>query len=410
MQGMWEQAVALLGPAVEAARRALAELEDDAIPAALQRVARSSDRRLPPPLARRLLDHLDHDDWLRERAVEAWPQADPDDPQPARAASALFLLRPPGWEPRLAAVVAGQEASSAQAEATSTRRRVEELERTVAELERKLAAVRGEAATREQELRERQTAELQRVKEAVARERRRADEAERAAQLAARQLERLREELAEADDRIAELRERLLKTRRAEPAAGTSEGWALGRDRPREVARLLDQILAAMQRPVQPSPPGRAGERPRMRLAEGVRPDSAAAVEWLLRREGPTRLLVDGYNLLHALDAADDPGARQRLVGSLARLRRLATGPLAVTCFFDTALSGEDLAVAGVTVRFVGDADRALAETAEKGGGEVVVVTSDREVRERCQQQGAVGLWSEAMAEWMRERGWFPRG
>jgi rRNA-processing protein FCF1 len=54
-----------------------------------------------------------------------------------------------------------------------------------------------------------------------------------------------------------------------------------------------------------------------------------------------------------------------------------------------------------VEVRFPASADEALIELAGESGS-LVVITSDRRVREEAGQAGAIGLWGEALIDWLR--------
>jgi predicted RNA-binding protein with PIN domain len=58
----------------------------------------------------------------------------------------------------------------------------------------------------------------------------------------------------------------------------------------------------------------------------------------------------------------------------------------------------------GIVVRFAqGDliADDLIVERAETLRNAAVVISDDREVRERCGGYGATVLWSRALAEWL---------
>ncbi|MDR9451454.1 MAG: hypothetical protein RI637_09575, partial [Acidimicrobiia bacterium] len=133
----------LLQPAFKATRKAIRDLDPDEVPAVLHRIAGQSGRRLPPPLARKLTEKLDEDEWLREKAAEAGSDLDPESPDPARAVSALFLLRPEGWEDRAREAV-DNRASGAQQALTA------KLQRTVADLEQQLEAAREKARVAQQ--------------------------------------------------------------------------------------------------------------------------------------------------------------------------------------------------------------------------------------------------------------------
>ena len=58
--------------------------------------------------------------------------------------------------------------------------------------------------------------------------------------------------------------------------------------------------------------------------------------------------------------------------------------------------------VSGVEVEFVSSADAAIVEAARGLRGAVVVVSSDREVREGAEAAGARAVWGSALVEWER--------
>jgi hypothetical protein len=394
----------LVRPAVEAARRALRELDDDEVPASLRTAAASSDRRLPAPVAGRVVRELEASGWLRERALERWPAADPEDRDPAAAASALFLLRPDGWEDRFSRLVAEFEAErrrrSAAAERRKARRTTEELEtlhrrldELRAESDRRVAeAVRTEAARGERVARRNAEleAEVARLGRAVARA-----EAE-IAELAA--------ELSEADLRIEALRRAAGRGRpRPGPVAGEGGAWSWVRGRPAELARSLDQLVAAIL-----APPEEESRRPEaagpVGLPDGIRPDRPEAVDWLLGLELPVSLVVDGYNVIHHLGGTPDAVGRDHLERGLSRIRRLAEAPVRVTVVYDSATEVSTHQRAGLEIRFVPNADEEVRATAATAPGIVVVASSDRAVREGVDGRSVVGLWSEAVAGWIGRR------
>ncbi|HSR15946.1 MAG TPA: hypothetical protein VLL51_09350, partial [Gemmatimonadales bacterium] len=142
----------VLGPALEAARRSLRFLDTDQIPADLRPVAGHSGR-LTPNLAGVVVRALERYDWLRTGAAEAWPEADVD-AGGAEGASALFLLRPEGWELRLASIAltlgeqaavrsgarGDEERAALEAERDRLRSRLKEDRKAAEERERALAA------------------------------------------------------------------------------------------------------------------------------------------------------------------------------------------------------------------------------------------------------------------------------
>jgi len=234
----------LLVEAVVAAREALRRLDADEVPAMLKRVAASSARRLPPPLLVSLLDYLDDSAWLRERAQEAWPDANPEDGDARRAVSALYLLRPDGWEELAQACIERvSDAEGARADEES-RREVRRLKRVVRELESRMDSARSAAEAARHEA----AAELQERIDRSDDLRHRADVArgEARAEVDRLHLEvsRLTAELAEADQRIDELRTR--RARRDLARQGES-GRGFGRGDGLSMAQDLDRMLQTMR-------------------------------------------------------------------------------------------------------------------------------------------------------------------
>ncbi len=391
----------LLAPAVTAARRALAELDEEEIPARIRRVASSSARKLPPPLQRSLIAELDHSDWLRERALDRLEDGD----DPARRASRLFLERPEGWEDELAELVDvarnrrdrtegrhwRQVAARLQAELSEARQAAKRAERELAARVEQATAAAAEAL---EERLDRAHSRARRLTDEVAALRHRVAE-----ETAARR--RLESELSDMARRLEELRERLWRQRRdSEPVETTGYGWS--RDNPLSLARHLDQLSAALGA-ARPSPSDTGGGAvPGGGLPPGVRPDEAAAVEWLRSRRIPTLVLVDGYNVAFELAAGEpDDAVRRRLEDALRRLWRTAEGPLRIVVFYDTSDTPDVISTPGVTVRYVPSADDALVAAAADADLDAVVVSSDREVRERSEAVGAFTLWSSALAGWV---------
>lgn len=385
---MDQDRVELLRPTVEALRRALVHFDESDIPAGLQRVADSAARRLPVPLVRRALSELESSEWLRQETLAAWTEPD--------AAGRMFLERPDGWVDAMEAM-------------TSDRREAVE-DRVRSELERDLAAERASsrefknrlarANKRISEVEEQvRRTHLNDVERAEAGRKRAEDEQRRTAQLAAdleARLERSEGERRSAEQRIDSLR-RMVQRERQHPqdvAEPPRRGWFP--DSPREMADELDRIVLAVRRaPVGESLARRDPEI--VTLPSGVRPDRAEAVRWLLTR--PMVWMVDGYNVAFALSDSPDGAVRSRVVAALADLVGLAGPGSAGVVVFDSSL-GQGVYPSDRRVRtvFARSADDWIIEQAQPG---TVVVSSDRRVREGAEDNGAVGLWSEALAAWI---------
>jgi predicted RNA-binding protein with PIN domain len=105
----------------------------------------------------------------------------------------------------------------------------------------------------------------------------------------------------------------------------------------------------------------------------------------------PMRYLIDGYNVTMADDATrrlDRDSMRLALVRRLSARGRELLGPGPVTVVFDGGALREDEVHGNVHVRFSGEesADDVIVRMAIAAGGDVAVVTSDRELRSRVRE------------------------
>jgi predicted RNA-binding protein with PIN domain len=400
-------ATALLRPALEAAvdvaRAGEKATPVTPAPAPLKRYLNFA--RLPDPaleVARRVLDD---DEAFRTRVAGATGEAVVGRP------GWLYLQRPDGWQAELDRLL--QEAAAAEM-ASKDERHERGAQRRLAGAEAALA--RAEAAARAS------------ATEALAAQR--ALEAEReAAEAVAAEVERLRDQLDQLGGERAELIRRLkgaeatanqrtseLRATRhelhmaqaelaggdvaapapvepapptvAEPEAPPPAGPDL--DRLREVAAALVELVGA---------PASSRERPARRVPVGPPPgvydDAPEAAEHLVRVPG-VLVLVDGYNISHAQWHGLPPAEqRTRLLGACGELH--ARCGTEVEVVFDGA--GEAPGYGGtsrdgVRHRFTPAGVEADDVILERIGHEpvarpVVVVSSDRRVRDGARQRGA---------------------
>ncbi|MEX2323830.1 MAG: NYN domain-containing protein [Acidimicrobiia bacterium] len=404
----------LVPRALDAARKALRDADDKEIPprlkARLQRV-RAASGTLPPPLVRPLIEALDEDAWLRGRAIAAWPEAAGELPESEHHASALFLLRPEGWETVFAAVAMARAAREADARADRALQQADDAAEAAGAAKRRerdaeRRARQAEAARREIDRVQREPMRALRVEETRAQaalgEATAAWEAER---------RRLEAETDRLEGSVGALRKevRSLRAARAEAerAARAAAGGASWTEREAVVlAEHLDQVALQARLPRDPGFDDRPHESPRFTLPAGVRPDEAAAIDAVVRWGGPIWLIVDGYNV--GLQVVDEPGeARERLwvVGT----RLVTAGSLLVSLVWDSR-DGEHQVTRqrGLEVRFAGlgtTADDEIVAMLASASRPAVVVTSDRELRERAIARGATVIQSEALIAWSNQRG-----
>ena len=402
MAGPSPELAAALDAIVAQLRRVLRELEEDDIPVPLRKVAKSTGKRLPPPLLRSLLVEVDRNEWFREKAREEIDaEAHPD--------AAAFLSRDPGWWIDLADQAVASAGVSSRAE-EAQRIALARNEEALGEAKRRGRELRAENATL--------TAEVKTLKAALrsappgAKASARRDGLAAQLRAAEAQLERERRQRLEADARVSELlRRRTERHRRSEAAAARSGGL----DDPVAVGRRLDlevAALAAAARGEQPAPhaddEGVAEEG--VRLPAGVLPDSADAITWLLSLPTQVTLIVDGYNAGFLLNKDDRrvPAARRRVLEQLDRLDRLAMAPHRIVVVFDSPHGGADAPAidpGGIEVRFATEAataDDDIVDLVAALTSPAIVVTNDRELRDRVEARGALALWATALAEWVR--------
>ncbi|MDX1689941.1 MAG: NYN domain-containing protein [Acidimicrobiia bacterium] len=403
----------LLRPAIEAVRAALRDLDADQVPADLRRVAAYAGGRLPPPLARAVLKALDRYDWLRERAAASLPDGD----DPASEASAAWLERSAGWSATVARLVEEAVRRSADEASADDRDRIAGLEERIEEVRRvgrrrlsdaeeEVARLRGAL----EEERGRRRAVLAEEARIEAQGRREVDEVQAALADVTNRLEAARAEV----ERLGEVERRLRRERstleHALAEATTGPGWLAGD--PAVLAGHLDELARMAKAAVATdAEPGAAEAEPgRLALPAGVRPDGREAIDWLLGLGAPATVVVDGYNAGFHLTGSTDPGpARRRLGLEVDRLGRLARGPLRVVVVYDSSVdtAPADPGRPGPEIRFTAPdvaADDEIARLAARLPGRVVVLSSDRWVREVAEAAGAVALWSEALVDWAATR------
>jgi hypothetical protein len=299
-----------------------------------------------------------------------------------------------------------------------------ELRRT-AEKTRKLSESLDRAKQREQDI------------AAVHRERLEAETAKKERALAASQkvIERLQKEGTDLKDKLSALQAenaaltermktlRTVQKKRNQAAGGiqtSADGWAP--QSPVALARRLDDVVAAAALPaISTTAKPRASQRLVVSLPASIRPDKPEAIKWLLAQPEPLVVAIDGWNAAHQLKSPPDASQRDRVVEAARRVAIASTGRRTMLIFFDSVEGYESYSTKELEVRFVPSADEALIAFAQRNAkspsknessgarsrprGGLVVITSDRRVREAVEANGAIGLWSEALIDWLKTSG-----
>ena len=391
----------LLTPAVEAARRALRRIDDKDIPARLRDIAGRSGR-LPVPFVKRLLAELGASDWLR---AEALLEVDAETGAGGESASLLYLQRPEGWLERIEALAIGHR----EAIERSQIKRVETELRSASARAGRLEEMLASAERREQEA---TSGVEERLAALVAAHRRSQARLKSSRDRLAGRLSSSEEEVSRLTDENSNLRRKMEETRADRgkflprtAADRVRPPWSLGK--PIEIVRHLDDINKALTITPTPSTVSRPEPEP-TRMAgppPGIRPDRAEAIVWLVSMPDQITVAIDGWNAAHLLQSPPVPATRNRIIEAARRLVLASAGRRRVTAVFDSSQLGDSFSADDVAVTFVASADEELIEMANRDGTGLVVITSDRRVREAVEQAGAVGLWSEALIDWLETGG-----
>ncbi len=392
---MADMEAGLVKEAIEAARRALREMEASEVPAKLRRVVASSARNLPRPLESGLMDAIDEYEWLRDKALEKLPE---DVAGPPR----WYLERPDLWEEDLAAAATERAAGSEQRQVDKLTQEVLDLIEQRDQAREKAKALRAVLELERAEHRDVVTSLKQGRKVPV---RPLADDRRQVEGLEAenQRLERL---VVGQQTRLDKTRAELLRSRRA--TAPNDDSANVRSNDPVSLARQLDRFAAAaLPDAVVIHTTSTLGSPPVadvLSLPPGIAPDAPSAIDYLLTRVEPMWVIVDGYNVSYHLDAAgfSTPAARTKVANGLTRLRARATGKIRVTIVWDSSEQAtEGPAVAGIERKFVPDADEEVRRLSHEANGLVVVISTDREVHAGV-ASGTLVLWSEAFADWMK--------
>ncbi|HUO46592.1 MAG TPA: hypothetical protein VM470_07155, partial [Acidimicrobiia bacterium] len=322
---------------------------------------------------------------------------DVDSPDPRLRASALFLLRPPGWDdarPNLEEKMEGDAvARKLSAELNKAKRRIRRLENELAKAgdragawEELLQSKLAHQAERLGKERKRRDLEIRQMELAMADLRARLDQTEQARTALTADLERLRK-----------------KQPRTLPPESRRRPVAWEPRVPLELARHLDDLAAAgTVSPRSAAVEARESVVVGVQLPTGLRPDRPEAIEWLLGQPQGIVVAIDGWNAAHLLSSPPTVAERLRVVEAGRRIGTASRGRRRVMIVFDSQEGSEQISNPEVEIIYVSSADQEILEMAERATSPLVVISSDRRVREESEAAGAVGLWSEALIDWLR--------
>ena len=407
--------------ALEEARRLVKAMPPAEVPHALRRTRASSSRRMTPVEELTLYRELDRNEEFRQATLDNLGHPSPPDADPRAAVSVLFLERSENWESQTRGYLAEMALEKARAEIERLRKRESDLLAENSAIESRAAEIRRRAEEKIRHDAEERTQTLERARERNAATDKKLEKKGREAEYWEKEARAAWDELSEVDRRYETLRRRYsLKTKPITPPSGAGPGREVGFSRdPLRTARTLDRMVSFWEVGSDPAPPA-AAPAPRLELPAGLDPLSGGAVRWIYDDAHRLTLIVDGWNAafhriyhLHGqnTDRRPDQETVEFVTNKLDKLAQYSFGEHRVRIYLDSkhagtlALEWENRFRSGrVTGNYVENADDSIAEEARRRAGEpVVVITSDRELADRCREHGAMVLKSEGLAEWMAE-------
>jgi len=394
--------VGILSNVLDVARVELRDMDEDDLPSRLRKVSKSSARALPAPFARSILKEILSNDGFREAVLDRWRDEGIDDP-----VGLAYLKDPVGSRDLVARMDLESEVARRESEAKSQALRIASLEEQLREAKRRLKTDRdrhleiiGGLGARDEEkrkplLRSRESAETER------------DEAQKALEMSKQTNRSLRAELADSAER---LRRGIEREKRKEPSS--VEPRADKRPHPPSDPLAFAVWLDAVERIQRPHRDAERAEAlspnfEAFEIPDGISPDDRQAVASLIAQR-PRMIVIDGYNVAGLLsnETLASASSRASVISKAERLSFVSTARVIVV--FDAEGSGSDDARAqfrspgGVEVRFsmTESADDYIVDLILSDSERSVLVTNDRELRERCVVDGCVPVWSSAFVDW----------
>ena len=395
---MKQQELSVLSNVIAVARRELADRDDKDIPPRIRRVARSSGKGLVKPFQISLVKELQKNEAFRESVLERWEFEGIED-----AFGLGFLTDPEAGIKEVSDQAESQRLSALEAQLDRATRTIRSLEGQV--VESKSRFVDAAAGHR---------AEIVGRNAAAAVSRESLDKTVRTLSAHIAELE--------ASQRIhSSVVEELMSD--IEALKGKLEGSAIRvRKRaqkdhvkvhqkmsppsdPVELAAWLDAVEKQQRsfRPARRADADVVEDHPPLCIPGGLLPDSHEALSALIDQR-PDAIYVDGYNVGAML--VDDFATAKARARVVAISDRLAAASLArvVVVFDAVGVEGRERTSspgrAEVLFTHAQIADDEIVELIQANRSRAAVITSDRELSNRCATEGCVTVWSEALVQW----------
>jgi hypothetical protein len=395
---MKQQELSVLSNVIAVARRELADRDDDEISARMRPVAKRGGGRLVVPLQRSLIKYIQTSETFREAVLERWESEGVDD-----AIGLGFLKDPESGINKVRAQAESRDLDAVQADLERAGQTIQSLESQIAEAKSRLA----DASTRHNE-------ELAKHDAAAAAARVSLDGAVAGLNARIVSLEEAQDThtgvVTELDAEIDDLTDKLTRsTARASRKARTDHvrvrQLVAPPSDPFEFAGWLDTVEKQQRsfREARGVDADAASDQPLLRVPAGLQPDSREALSAVIEQR-PDVVYIDGYNVGAMLTDGIGTAKSRRVVVSIAdRLASAARGRVVVV-FDAVGVEGRKRVPspgrAEVRFSLTQIADDEIVEMIRANPSRAVVITSDRELSDRCEAEGCATVWSEALVQW----------
>jgi hypothetical protein len=395
---MKQQELSVLSNVIAVARRELADRDDKEIPPHIRRVAKCGGGRLPPPFQAALVKELRSNETFRESVLERWENEDIQD-----AVGYAFLTDPEGGSDKVVEQADARELKSVEEELARSVRTIRSLEDQIAEAKTRLADETS-----------RHMADVARQSAAAVASRSSLEDAGRRMTMRIAELEAEQDahsvveaELrSEKDDLVEKLERSVTRARKRaqrdhvkarQPMSPPSDPveFAAWLDSVERQQRSFRQARGAYDEVVQEFPP--------LRIPSGLLPDSREALLALIDQM-PDAIYIDGYNV-GAMLVEDFATAKARATVVAIADRLAVTSRARVVVVFDAVgvegrPSAPSKGPADVRFSLTQIADDEIVQLLRANPSRNAVITSDRELSDRCAAEGCVTVWSEALVQW----------
>jgi predicted RNA-binding protein with PIN domain len=395
---MKQQELSVLSNVIAVARRELADRDDKEVPNKLKRVWKSAARTLPAPFRNSLIDEICTNEGFRESVLERWEHEGIDDP-----IGEAFLTDPQAGAHQVSEQSMSLELDKLAADMERANGTIRSLKNKLEESKRRLSEAR---AAHRNDLRQRDAA-AKASRKSLERNIRTIQSAadgfdEERDQLSGR-IETLESEMANLRAKLRRSRDR--DNKRAKKRNMSVRQVATPPSDPVELAAWLDTVEKQQRsfRQARGADAEATSDHPPLRIPGGLLPDSDEALLALIEQR-PDVIYVDGYNVGALL--VEDFGtskARTRVVAIADRLAS-TSGARIVVVFDAVGVEGRASAPSPgrAEVRFTHAqiADDEIVQLLQVNRSRAAVITSDRELSDRCAAEGCVTVWSEALVQW----------